>query len=241
MWANNVTGAVQPVERLAAVAAEAGVPFHCDAVQAAASFPVGLRSSGAATLALSAHKLGGPKGVGALVLGDDVSLGARQLGGGQERGRRAGTENLAGIAGFGAVAALAGESVADQHRLATLRDRMEAGGRRLAKDVVVAGASAPRLANTSTIVLPGVPSERQVIRLDLGGVAVSAGAACSSGKLRASPVLAAMGFSPALAGCAIRVSLGWQSVAADVDRFLEAWGDLALRREGSDLSVEPAA
>jgi cysteine desulfurase len=241
MLANNETGVIQPVAEAARIAHAHGALLLCDAVQAAGRLPITMSELGADCLTLSAHKLGGPKGVGALILGEDLPLAARQLGGGQERGRRAGTENLPGVAGFGAVAALASESVADQTRLATLRDRLEAGVRRLAGDVILAGAGAPRLANTATIVLPGVPAERQVIRLDLAGIAVSAGAACSSGKLRASPVLAAMGFPPALAGCAIRVSLGWQSAAADVDRFLAAWGDLALGREGSDLSVEPAA
>lgn len=241
MLANNETGVIQPVAEAARIAHDHGALLLCDAVQAAGRLPIDMAALGADFLTLSAHKLGGPKGAGATVLGSDLPLSARQLGGGQERGRRAGTENLSGIAGFGAVAALASEAIADQPRLAALRDRLEAGIRRLAGDVVVAGALAPRLANTSTVVLPGVPAERQVIGLDLAGVAVSAGAACSSGKLRASPVLAAMGYSPALAGCAIRVSLGWQSVDQDVDRFLEAWGDLALRRTATDLSVEPAA
>ena len=196
---------------------------------------------GADFLTLSAHKLGGPKGVGALVLGGDLPIAAQAKGGGQERSRRAGTENLAGIAGFGAVAALAPNSIADQPRLAALRERLEAGVRRLAPDVIVPGDTSPRLANTSTVVLPGVPAERQVIRLDLAGIAVSAGAACSSGKLRASPVLGAMGYPAELAACAIRVSLGWASADSDVDRFLEAFGDLAKARADTDLNLEPAA
>ena len=241
MLANNETGVVQPVAEAAGIAHAHGALLLCDAVQAAGRLPIDIATLGADFLTLSAHKLGGPKGAGALVLGSDLPLAAGQLGGGQERGRRAGTENLAGIAGFGAVAALAAASIADQPRLAALRDRLETGLRRLAGDAIIAGAASPRLANTATVVLPGVSAERQVIQLDLAGIAVSAGAACSSGKLRASPVLAAMGFAPALAGCAIRVSLGWQSVDQDVDRLLEAWSALALRRDSPDLSIEPAA
>ncbi len=241
MLANNETGVIQPVTEAARIAHQHGALLLCDAVQAAGRIPIDITSLGADFLSLSAHKLGGPKGVGALVLGSDVALAPVMLGGGQERGRRAGTENLAGIAGFGAVAALVPDSLADQPRLAALRDRLEADLLRLVREAVIAGRSAPRLANTSAIALPGMPAERQVIQLDLAGVAVSAGAACSSGKVRASPVLAAMGFAPAIAGSAIRVSLGWQSTAADVERFVEAWGALALRRQSSDLSAEPAA
>jgi len=241
MLANNETGVIQPVAEAACIAHQHGALLLCDAVQAAGRIPIDIASLGADFLSLSAHKLGGPKGVGVLVLGSDLPFAPSQLGGGQERGRRAGTENLAGIAGFGAVAAMAPDSLADQPRLAALRDRLETDLLRLAREVVIAGRSAPRLANTSAIALPGLPAERQVIQLDLAGVAVSAGAACSSGKVRASSVLAAMGFAPAIAGSAIRVSLGWQSTAADVERFVEAWGALALRRQSSDLSAEPAA
>ncbi len=241
MLANNETGVIQPVAEAARIAHEHGALLLCDAVQAAGRIPIDIASLGTDFLSLSAHKLGGPKGVGALVLGSDLPFAPSQLGGGQERGRRAGTENLAGIAGFGVVAAMAPDSLADQPRLAALRDRLETDLLRLARETVIAGRSAPRLANTSAIALPGLPAERQVIQLDLAGVAVSAGAACSSGKVRASSVLAAMGFAPAIAGSAIRVSLGWQSTAADVERFVEAWGALALRRQSSDLSAEPAA
>jgi cysteine desulfurase len=241
MLANNETGVIQPVAAAARIAHERGALLLCDAVQAAGRLPIDMPSLGADLLSLSAHKLGGPKGVGALVLGRDLPLAAALVGGGQERGRRAGTENLAGIAGFGAVAALAADSLADQPRLAALRDRLEAELLRLAGDIVIPGRNAPRLANTSTLALPGLAAERQVIQLDLAGIAVSAGAACSSGKLRASPVLAAMGLPPAIAGGAIRVSLGWQSRAADVERFVEAWSALALRRQGSEMSAEPAA
>jgi cysteine desulfurase len=241
MLANNETGVIQPVAEAARIAHQHGALLLCDAVQAAGRIPIDIASLGADFLSLSAHKLGGPKGVGALVLGSDLPFAPSQLGGGQERGRRAGTENLAGIAGFGVVAAMAPDSLADQPRLAALRDRLETDLLRLARETVIAGRSAPRLANTSVIALPGLPAERQVIQLDLAGVAVSAGAACSSGKVRASPVLAAMGFAPVIAGSAIRVSLGWQSTAADVERFVEAWGALALRRQSSDLSAEPAA
>jgi len=241
MLANNETGVIQPVAEAAKIAHAHGALLLCDAVQAAGRLPIDIGALGADFVTLSAHKLGGPKGAGALLLGGDHPIAARQIGGGQERGRRAGTENLAGIAGFAAAAALAAESIADQPRLKRLRDRLEDGVRRLAADVVIPGASAPRLANTSTILLPGMAAERQVIRLDLAGIAVSAGAACSSGKLRASSVLGAMGYASELAGCAIRVSFGWASTAEDVESFLAAFADLAKGRAGADLKLEPAA
>jgi cysteine desulfurase len=241
MLANNETGVIQPVAEAARIAHAHGALLLCDAVQAAGRLPIDMQALGADLLSLSAHKLGGPKGAGALIVADQVPLSALLTGGGQERGRRAGTENLAGIAGFGAAAALADRGIADQPRLARLRDRLEAGLARLGGDIAVLGRDAARLANTSAIALPGLAAERLVIALDLAGLAVSAGAACSSGKLRPSTVATAMGLDPATAAAAIRVSLGWQTADADIDRFLEAWTPLALKRAHADMKAEPAA
>lgn len=227
MLANNETGVIQPVAEVATIARKHGARIHCDAVQAAGRIAVDIRSLGVDSLGLSAHKIGGPMGVGALVLACGVPLQGRQKGGGQESGRRAGTENLPGIAGFAAAAAAT--ELSDQARLAGLRDRVEAETQRIGSGVKIYGRGAPRLANTTCLSMPGVSAETQVMALDLAGVAVSAGAACSSGKVKASHVLMAMGIDKAEAETAIRVSLGWNSKPADVDRFLEVWTQLWVR------------
>jgi cysteine desulfurase len=241
MFANNETGVVQPVAEVARLAHAHGAVVHCDAVQAAGKIAIDMAVLGADTLALSAHKFGGPQGVGALVVGDDVALRGLLLGGGQERGRRAGTENVAGIAGFGAAAQGALEDLARMDEIARWRDAMEARLRRAAPEAVVFGAGARRLPNTSCVAMPGAAAETQVMALDLAGIAVSAGAACSSGKVKSSHVLAAMG-ADALAGNAIRVSAGWRSGAEDFERFAETWislwARLGARRAGR---VAPAA
>jgi cysteine desulfurase len=228
MLANNETGVIQPVAEAAALVHARGGLLHVDAAQAAGKIPIDMRALGADFMTLSAHKLGGPQGVGALVARADLA--SQQRGGGQERGRRAGTENLPGIAGFGAAAA----DLDDYGRLAALRDAVEAA---LASEAVFFGREAPRLPTTTCLALPGVPSETQVIALDLAGVMVSAGAACSSGKVRPSHVLGAMGVGAELAASAIRVSFGWTSSEADVDAFLRAWRQMrdrvALRRSAA--------
>jgi cysteine desulfurase len=223
--ANNETGVMQPVAEAAALAHARGGLVHTDAVQAAGKVPVDLTALGVDALTLSAHKLGGPKGIGAIVLASDRLEIAERLvrGGGQERGYRAGTENVAAIAGFGAAAeaarlALAQESV----WIAALRDEAEAELRRVAPDAVVFGADAPRLPNTFTFAVPGLRAETALIAFDLAGVALSSGSACSSGKVKRSHVLQAMGVEPALAEGAIRVSLGWNSTKEDVFRFVKA-------------------
>jgi len=230
MLANNETGVVQPVAEIARRAHAAGALVHCDAVQAAGKIPIDARALGADLLSLSAHKLGGPQGVGALYVAERVALTPSSLGGGQERGRRAGTENVPGIAGFGAAAAAARRDLAAYARIADLRDAIEAAVLARSNRARIAGAEAPRLPNTSCILLPGIASETQVMALDLAGIAVSAGSACSSGKVRPSHVLAAMGYAAEDASAAIRVSLGWASAAADVERFVEAWSAMAARR-----------
>ncbi len=226
MLANNETGVVQPVAEAAAIAHAHGALFHCDAIQAAGRIPVDCRALGADLLSLSAHKLGGPQGVGALVVRDGVELAPLMHGGRQETGRRAGTESVAGIVGFGVAAGLAADDLANADRLGEIRDGIERQLRAIAPGLTVYGASAPRLSNTTCVSMPGVSSETQVMALDLAGVAVSAGAACSSGKVAASHVLRAMG---AAGDDAIRVSLGWDTVPAHADRLVEAWGALYAR------------
>jgi cysteine desulfurase len=222
MMANNETGVIQPIAEVASLAHAAGVRLHVDAVQAAGKIPLDFFEMGADTLSLSAHKLGGPQGVGALVCRDGIEPEALLRGGAQERRLRAGTENLPGIVGFGEAAALALADRTFAARTERLRDRLEAGMRALSDDVRIAGAAAPRLANTSCLMVPGLGHEIQLIHYDLAGIAVSAGSACSSGKVGPSPVLLAMGFSAEDAAAAIRVSFGWNSEESDVDRFLTA-------------------
>lgn len=229
MLANNETGTLQPVARAAELCRRAGARLHVDAVQAAGRLPVDLRALGAHSLALSAHKLGGPKGVGALLLAPEISaLTPLIAGGGQERGRRGGTPPLPAIAGFGAAIGALGDGTqfAALREMAALRDAIERAA--IASGAMVLGAGAARLANTTCLALPGVRADAQVIALDLDGFAVSAGAACSSGKLAESHVLAAMGLGT-LAGQAIRVSLAWNVTAADVAAFLPAYARMAER------------
>jgi cysteine desulfurase len=203
-----------------------GGVLHCDAVQAAGKLSLEPASRSADLLTISAHKIGGPKGAGALVLANGRLGFARPLisGGGQERGYRAGTENVAAIAGFGVAASSARRELAEAAiRIEGLRDRLESELRRLSGDAVIFAASAPRLPNTVCFALPGMAAETLLMVLDLAGVALSAGSACSSGKIEPSHVLMAMGASPEAAGAAIRVSLGWNSTGRDVDQFCAAW------------------
>jgi cysteine desulfurase len=220
MLANNETGVVQPVAQVAALVRTADGCLHVDAIQAAGKIPVDSRALGADTLSISAHKLGGPQGTGALTFGPRATLSRRQHGGGQERGRRGGTENVPGISAFGAAASAASRDLDEFHRRSGWRD--SAAERLKAAGAVVMGEAAPRLGNTLCVATPGFTSDLQVMGLDLAQVMVSAGSACSSGKVKASPVLAAMGQGD-LAGCAIRVSGGWNTTEADWDRFVEAW------------------
>ncbi|QWG15812.1 cysteine desulfurase [Bradyrhizobium sediminis] len=239
MLANNETGAVQPVMEAAGIVHGAGGLLHVDAIQALGKIPFDINVLNADLLTLSAHKIGGPKGVGAVVMAEGL-LGLEPVlrGGGQEHGRRAGTENVAGIAGFGAAAEAAMAALeGDARRLKGLRDRLEEGLRQTPGLVVFSG-DAPRLPNTTLFTVPGLKAETAVIGFDLAGVAVSSGSACSSGKVQPSHVLEAMGFGPELAQGAVRLSLGWSTTPADVDRTLEAWRRLAntlLKRSDETL------
>ncbi|MES2195065.1 MAG: cysteine desulfurase family protein [Pseudomonadota bacterium] len=239
MLANNETGAVQPVGEAAEIIHQAGGLLHVDAIQALGKIPFDINTLGADLVTVSAHKIGGPKGVGALVLADGVlGLEPGLRGGGQELGRRAGTENVAGIAGFGA-AVLAAMSMLehDAARLQALRSRLESGLRRTPGVIVFAG-EVPRLPNTVLFTAPGLRAETAVIGFDLAGIAVSSGSACSSGKVQPSHVLEAMGFDAELAQGAVRLSLGWSTTCQDIDRCLEAWLRLAgTLLKGSDETL----
>jgi cysteine desulfurase len=226
MLANNETGVIQPVAEAAEIVRAADGWLHVDAVQSAGKIPVDSRALGADTLAISAHKIGGPMGVGALTFGPRATLSRRQHGGGQERGRRGGTENVPGIVAFGAAAEAALSGLTEFNARSAWRDA--AAERLKAAGAVVMGEAAPRLPNTLNVAIAGWPGDIQVMNLDLAGVMVSAGAACSSGKVKVSPVLAAMGQGE-LAGCAIRVSGGWNTIQADWDRFVEIWLEAQAR------------
>jgi cysteine desulfurase len=226
MLANNETGVIQPVAEAAALVRAAEGWLHVDAIQAAGKIPVDFRALGADTLSVSAHKLGGPQGTAALAFGSGATLVRRQHGGGQERGRRAGTENVPGIAGFAAAARAAREGLEALQAQAAWRDAVAA--RLAAEGAAVMGEGAARLPNTLCLASPGFPAELQVMALDLAGVMVSAGAACSSGKVTASHVLAAMGQGD-LAGCAIRASGGWATTQDDWSRLAEAWTQARAR------------
>jgi cysteine desulfurase len=226
MGANNETGVIQPVADVIRLAHAAGALCHVDAIQAAGRLKLDFKGLGCDMMSLSAHKIGGPKGVGALICRDGLALAPLIAGGGQERSRRAGTENLSGLAGFAAAArdVCAELDAGDEiPRLAGLRDRIERAVRAARNDVHIIGGDAPRLANTACIALAGTTAETMVMALDLDGIAVSAGSACSSGKVEASHVLAAMEIAPDVAIAALRVSVGFSSTEADVDAFIAAW------------------
>ena len=228
MAANNETGVIQPVAQAAALAREAGALVHCDAVQLAGKAQLAFGDLGIDYLSLSAHKLGGPQGVGALVVRQNAPFASQIKGGGQEFGRRAGTENVAAIAGFAAAADAARND--DPATWAAWRSDLERSLCSRCSDAVVFGA-ADRLPNTICIAAPSVPSENMVIALDLDGFAVSAGAACSSGKVTQSHVLTAMGVDPRLAGAAIRVSFGWNTKQEDLAAFADAWARIVKRAQ----------
>jgi cysteine desulfurase len=228
MLANNETGAIQPVGAAAEIVHAAGGLLHLDAIQAFGKIPFDMKGLGADLLTLSAHKISGPKGVGALVLAEGITgLEPLLRGGGQELSRRAGTENVAGIAGFGAATAAAfADLKGESRRLEGLRGRLEEGLRQTA-GVIVFSDSVPRLPNTTLFTVPGLRAETAVIGFDLAGIAVSSGSACSSGKVQPSHVLEAMGFDREIAQGAVRLSMGWSTRDEDVDYCLEAWRRLA--------------
>jgi cysteine desulfurase len=239
MLANNESGAIQPVREAAEIIHQAGGLMHVDAIQALGKIPLDINALGADLVTVSAHKVGGPKGVGALILADSMlGLEPGLRGGGQELGRRAGTENVAGIAGFGAAAKAAMSALErDAGRLEALRSQLESGLRRTPGVIVFCG-DVPRLPNTVLFTVPGLRAETAVIGFDLAGIAVSSGSACSSGKVQPSHVLEAMGVGPDLAQGAVRLSLGWSTTPEDIHRCLEAWLKLAgTLLKGSDETL----
>jgi cysteine desulfurase len=234
MAANNETGGIQPIGAIADLVHRAGSVLHVDAVQMLGKMPININVLGADLISLSAHKIGGPKGAGALVAAKGVE-GIEPLlrGGGQERGHRAGTEDVAGIAGFGAaVTAAIAALETDAPRLEDLRSRLERGLHETPGTIIFCD-DVLRIPNTTLFTVPGLRAETAVIGFDLAGIAVSSGSACSSGKVQPSHVLEAMGFGPKIAQGAVRLSLGWSTSEADIDRCLEAWRKLsdALLRE----------
>ncbi|MEQ9447711.1 MAG: cysteine desulfurase family protein [Rhodospirillaceae bacterium] len=229
MLANNETGTLQPVAEAARIAKKHGALVHCDAVQALGKVAVDFGDLCVDSMSVSAHKAGGIKGAGALILRPGLEISADISGGGQERSRRAGTENVTGIVAFGAALVHARRSENENGRVQALRDEMEAEISRALPRARIFGRDAQRLGNTCCVAVPGVTSESQIMWLDLAGIAVSAGSACSSGKISPSHVLLAMGAAPEEAKAAIRVSLGWATTVEDIQRFLEVWLPLASK------------
>jgi len=223
MLANNETGVIQPISQVSEIAHRHGALVHCDAVQAVGKIPVDVTVLGADSYALSSHKFAGPQGVGVLVLRSPDAIGRFVHGGGQERGLRAGTENVAGIVGLGVAARLAAEALPKYAKLAELRDELERRLRDIAPDMIVFGQASERLPSTSKMTMPGVPSDTQVMAMDLAGIAISAGSACAAGKVEAPFVLSAMGVADDISTTATRVSLGWQTRPEDLDKFVAAW------------------
>lgn len=227
MLVNNETGVIQPVQEAAALAHKYGAIVHTDAVQATGRISIDMKALGVDFLTLSAHKMGGPAGIGALVMTGCTELTPLIGGSSQEKRRRAGTENSSGIVGLGVVAEHAAKTVGDySKRLVPLRNRLEQAIAAAAPEAVIFGHKAPRVANTSFIGLPGITSDVQQMALDLAGFAVSGGAACNSGTVAASHVLKAMGVADNLSNAAIRISLGWKTTDADIDAFIAAWVDM---------------
>ena len=233
MYANNEMGAVQPVAEISTIAKKYGALVHSDAVQAAGKLPLDMATLGLDYMTLSAHKIGGPQGVGAIVMTPTAPLKPLVVGGGQELGRRSGTENVAGIVGFGVAAIEALNHLEDGTKIAALRDSMEQQLRRHSNDLIIIGEKAERLPNTSCVAIPGVKGETQVMHFDLAGICVSSGSACSSGKVKTSHVLEAMGFTPDVTEASIRISLGSDTVETDVTAFVAAWKKLYDRTCGS--------
>jgi cysteine desulfurase len=223
MFANNETGVLQPVAEAVQLAKTYGALVHCDAVQAPGKVQVDFEDLELDAMSLSAHKFGGLKGAGALVLRDGLSVIPDIPGGGQERGHRAGTENVVGIVALGAAAACIGNADSIVDRVKFLRERLEIEIQKKVPHAKVVGSDVERLGNTCCVIAPGISNEIQLMKLDLANIAVGAGSACSSGKIAPSHVLLAMGVNPTDAKCAIRLSFGWDNTDVDVDRFLQAW------------------
>jgi cysteine desulfurase len=225
MYVNNETGVIQPVGEIARLARkyQKDIFVHCDGVQAAGRINIDFPALNIDYMSLSAHKMGGPQGVGALIVAPGAPVAKLLYGGGQEKQQRAGTENVAGIAGFGLAAELAIQDMKKYQELEKWRDYMEEEIRKVAPEMSVYGQNAPRVANTTALCLAGLPAETQLLNLDLDGVAVSSGSACSSGKFKPSPILQAMGASDQEASSTLRISSGWDTKKSDIDYFIQCW------------------
>jgi len=233
MWVNNEIGVIQDIPALAAQAKAAGVFFHTDAVQAYGKVGLDARNTPFDLLTISGHKLGAPKGIGALYIRRDTPLEPMFHGGTQDRGRRPGTENVAFAVALATAAELVlAERDAEHARLTALRDRLEDGLRERIPDVIVHGAGAPRAPHITNVSIPGTDSESMLMALDLRGIACSAGSACQSGSVSASHVLSALGVSPAIANAALRLSLGCMSDDASIDRVVSVLSTLAAKARG---------
>ena len=228
MAANNEIGVIQPIAEVSRLVREAGGLLLVDAVPAAGK--IALDFALCDYMVLSGHKMGGPIGSGALIVADGVPLAAQLVGGGHQRGLRAGSENLSGIAGFGAAAQSLRDGEGERARIAHLRDHFETALKAAIPQAVIFGAQAPRLCSTSGFAIPGVAATTALMALDLDGVAMSSGSTCSSGKVSASPVLAAMGVDDDLAGCALRASFGWSSTMEDVNAAVASLVKLRERK-----------
>jgi cysteine desulfurase len=238
MLANNETGVVQPVRKISEIVHKYNALLHCDAIQAIGKIPVDFKSLDIDMMSVSAHKFGGPQGIGALVVREGLAIAPFIRGGGQELGRRAGTENVAGIVGFGVAATVAKNRLDAYGQVRQLREKLEKALQDVSPRVVIYGEEAERLPNTLSVSMPSVPSELQVMNFDLAGIAISAGSACSSGKVKASHVLMAMGVEEAEAGTAIRISLGPTTTAAEIEATIECWSDLFKRKSPDYMPLE---
>jgi cysteine desulfurase len=229
MLVNSETGAIQPIKEIAALAKARGALMHTDAVQAAGRIPLDIKDLGVDMMSLSAHKIGGPQGVGAMIFRETQLLPKFMRGGSQETHQRAGTQNVAGIAGFGHAVQATLNEMKDYARITALRDHLETEVRKISNEAIVYAGNVLRVGNTSNIGFPGMSSETQLMALDLEGVSVSSGSACSAGSFKPSYVLAAMGADEDDARSALRISLGWATTSADIDRFIAAWTALYTR------------
>ena len=234
MMVNNETGVIQPVGEIArmAKAKHKDVFVHTDAVQASGRIPIDFPALNVDYMSLSGHKVGGPQGIGALISAPGVPVAKFMHGGSQEKHQRSGTENVAGIAGFGMAAQLAVSGLEKYQQLAQWRDRLESEIKKIAPEMRVFGQNVPRVANTTALCLAGLPAETQLMSLDLDGIAVSSGSACSSGAFKPSPILQAMGASDSEAASTLRISTGWNSRESDIDRFIESWANIYERVAG---------
>lgn len=229
MLVNSETGVIQPVAELAKMAHEVGALFHTDAVQGAGRIDISFDKLGVDFMSLSAHKFAGPQGVGAIIRRDGLELPKFMLGGGQEKNCRAGTHNTAGIAGMGLAAELALENMSHYEDIQKMRDDLEQEIRQISNTAIIYGSNAARVGNTTNVGLSGMPAQTQMMALDLDGISVSSGSACSSGSFKASHVLTAMGASEEEAKSALRISLGWDTKQSDIDAFLKSYKNIIER------------